>query len=42
MDDPEHAAKIAQEIEAELRNFPNTNRLEQLQTFFATIMEKPF
>jgi hypothetical protein len=42
MDDPEHAAKIAQEIEAELRNFPNTNRLEQLQTLFASIMEKPF
>jgi hypothetical protein len=42
MDSPEHAAKVAQEIEAELINMPGMARPDALQTLFATIMEKPF
>jgi hypothetical protein len=42
MDSPEQAAKVAQEIEAELAKLPNMERPEKLQTLFATIMEKPF
>jgi hypothetical protein len=42
MDDPEHAAKMTQHIEAELNLLGNMDRPEKLQTLFATIMEKPF
>jgi hypothetical protein len=42
MDDPEHAAKMTQHIEAELALLGNMDRPEKLQTLFATIMEKPF
>jgi hypothetical protein len=42
MDDPEHAAKMTQHIEAELTLLGDMDRPEKLQTLFATIMEKPF
>jgi len=42
MDDPEHAAKMTQHIEAELALLGDMERPEKLQTLFATIMEKPF
>ena len=42
MDDPEHAAKMTQQIEAELDVWGEMGRPEKLQTLFATIMEKPF
>jgi hypothetical protein len=42
MDDPEHAAKMTQHIEAELGKLADMERPEKLQTLFATIMEKPF
>jgi len=42
MDSPEHAAKVAAEIEAELAKLPNMERPEKLQALFITIMEKPF
>jgi hypothetical protein len=42
MDDPEHAAKMTQHIEAELTLLGDMERPEKLQTLFATIMEKPF
>jgi hypothetical protein len=42
MDDPEHAVKMTQHIEAELALLGDMERPEKLQTLFATIMEKPF
>jgi hypothetical protein len=42
MDDPEHAAKIANEIEAEIYDKPGITRDVALQDLFITIMEKPF
>jgi hypothetical protein len=42
MDDPDHAAKMTQHIEAELTLLGDMERPEKLQTLFATIMEKPF
>jgi hypothetical protein len=42
MDDPEHAAAMAHEIEVELGKLADMERPEKLQTLFATIMEKPF
>lgn len=42
MDDPAHAAKMTQQIEAELDVWGEMGRPEKLQTLFATIMEKPF
>jgi hypothetical protein len=42
MDDPDHAAKMTQHIEAELTLLGDMDRPEKLQTLFATIMEKPF
>jgi len=41
MDDPEHAAKIANEIEAEIYDKPGITRDVALQDLFITIMEKP-
>ena len=42
MDDPEHAAKMTQHIEAELALLGDMERPEKLQTLFMSIMEKPF
>jgi hypothetical protein len=42
MDDPEHAAKMTQHIEAELTLLGDMERPEKLQTLFMSIMEKPF
>ena len=42
MDDPEHAAAMAHEIEVELGKLADMERPEKLQTLFMSIMEKPF